>query len=57
VNHRRQRLGLPLKPSHSNYATGDARRIKGLHTQKARQTIGSAHYDEVVHRGNLVLIV
>jgi glutamate 5-kinase len=41
----------------TNYATHDARRIRGLHTQQARQALGSTLYDEVVHRDNLALIV
>jgi glutamate 5-kinase len=41
----------------TNYATRDALRIRGQHTHKARQTLGSTLYDEVVHRDNLVLIV
>jgi glutamate 5-kinase len=40
----------------TNYATPDARRIQGLRTQEARKALGSAMYDEVVHRDNLVLI-
>jgi glutamate 5-kinase len=40
----------------TNYATSDARRIRGLRTQQAREALGSALYDEVVHRDNLVLI-
>ncbi len=39
----------------TNYATTDARRIQGLRTQQARETLGSDLYDEVVHRDNLVL--
>jgi glutamate 5-kinase len=41
----------------TNYSTADARRIQGLRTHDARQALGSAVYDEVVHRDNLVLIV
>ena len=41
----------------TNYATSDARRIRGLRTQQAREALGSALYDEVVHRDNLVLIL
>jgi glutamate 5-kinase len=40
----------------TNYATTDAQRIRGLRTQEARQVLGSALYDEVVHRDNLALI-
>jgi glutamate 5-kinase len=41
----------------TNYATADAQLIRGLHTQEARRALGSALYDEIVHRDNLVLIV
>jgi len=41
----------------SNYATADARTIRGLHTDQARAALGSALYDEVIHRDNLVLIL
>ena len=41
----------------TNYSTPDARRIRGLRTQQARELLGSALYDEVVHRDNLVLIL
>ena len=39
----------------TNYTSPDARQILGLRTEQARKTIGSAHYDEVIHRDNLVL--
>src|SRR3954470_8628259 len=38
-----------------NYPSLDARQIRGLRTEQARQAIGSALYDEVIHRDNLVL--
>jgi len=41
----------------SNYATPDVRIIRGLHTHQARAALGSALYDEVIHRDNLVLIL
>jgi glutamate 5-kinase len=41
----------------TNYATPEAQRIRGLRTAQARQALGSAAYDEVVHRDNLALIV
>jgi glutamate 5-kinase len=40
----------------TNYPAADARRIRGLRTRQAREALGSALYDEVVHRDNLVLI-
>ena len=39
----------------TNYPSPDARQILGLRTDQARRTIGTAHYDEVIHRDNLVL--
>jgi glutamate 5-kinase len=39
----------------TNYPASDARRILGLRTEQARLAIGSALYDEVIHRDNLVL--
>lgn len=39
----------------TNYATADARQIRGLRTEQARRALGTALYDEVVHRDNLVL--
>ncbi len=41
----------------SNYGTADARAIQGQHTLKARKTLGTSLYDEVIHRDNLVLIL
>ena len=39
----------------SNYPATDARQIRGLRTDQARQAIGTAVYDEIIHRDNLVL--
>jgi glutamate 5-kinase len=39
----------------TNYATPDARQIRGLRTEQIRQALGGAPYAEVVHRDNLVL--
>jgi glutamate 5-kinase len=47
--------GLEFARGLTNYTTTDARRIQGLRTQQARETLGSDLYDEVVHRDNLVL--
>jgi glutamate 5-kinase len=41
----------------TNYASADARSIRGQHTLQARKTLGTALYDEVIHRDNLVLIL
>ncbi|MEA2630020.1 MAG: glutamate 5-kinase [Chloroflexota bacterium] len=40
----------------TNYATAEARQIRGLRTEQVRQALGATLYDEVVHRDNLVLI-
>jgi glutamate 5-kinase len=53
----RDATGQELGRGLSNYATTDARTIRGLHTDQARAALGSALYDEVVHRDNLVLIL
>jgi glutamate 5-kinase len=39
----------------TNYATAEARQIRGLRTDQARQVLGTTLYDEIVHRDNLVL--
>jgi glutamate 5-kinase len=49
--------GLEFARGLTNYATAEARRIQGLRTEQARQALGQALYDEVVHRDNLVLIL
>jgi glutamate 5-kinase len=38
-----------------NYHATDARQIVGLRSEQARRVVGSAYYDEVIHRDNLVL--
>jgi glutamate 5-kinase len=39
----------------TNYATPEARQIRGLRTEQAREALGAVPYVEVVHRDNLVL--
>jgi glutamate 5-kinase len=39
----------------TNYNTTDARQIRGLRTEQVRLALGTAPYDEVIHRDNLVL--
>ena len=39
----------------TNYATADAKLIRGMRTEQARKALGSTPYDEVVHKDNLVL--
>jgi glutamate 5-kinase len=41
----------------TNYSTPDAKAIRGLRTEQARKALGSALYDEVIHKDNLVLIL
>lgn len=53
----RDQAGCEFARGLTNYGTRDARCIRGLRTQQAREALGSALYDEVVHRDNLVLIV
>ena len=53
----RDRAGQEFARGLTNYATPDARTIRGLRTDQARKALGSALYDEVVHRDNLVLIL
>lgn len=47
--------GLEFARGLTNYPTPEARRIRGLRTDQVRKELGTAAYDEVVHRDNLVL--
>lgn len=40
----------------TNFATPEARQIRGLRTEQARQALGAVLDDEVVHKDNLVLL-
>ncbi len=53
----RDRSGCEFARGLTNYAAPDAKRIQGLRTVEARNALGVAAYDEVVHRDNLALIV
>jgi glutamate 5-kinase len=53
----RDRSGCEFARGLTNYARSDAERIRGLRTHEAREALGVAAYDEVVHRDNLALIV
>jgi glutamate 5-kinase len=53
----RDRTGCEFARGLTNYTSADAQCILGLHTHEARQALGVAAYDEVVHRDNLALIV
>ena len=39
-----------------NYNTQEAQRIIGKNTHEIEQVLGYHHYDEIIHRDNLVLI-
>jgi glutamate 5-kinase len=52
----RDRGGVEFARGLTNYATTEARLLRGLRTEQARATLGAAApYDEVIHRDNLVL--
>jgi glutamate 5-kinase len=53
----RDRSGCEFARGLTNYATGEANRIRGMRTQEARNALGLAAYDEVIHRDNLALIL
>ena len=38
-----------------NYKASDIRKLKGLKTSEIEKQLGQKHYDEVIHRDNLVL--
>jgi glutamate 5-kinase len=38
-----------------NYRSSDVERIKGLKTSQIEACLGSKHYDEIIHRNNMVL--
>jgi glutamate 5-kinase len=40
----------------SNYSSSDIEKIKGMHTKEIEHVLGRKEYDEVVYRGNLVLL-
>jgi glutamate 5-kinase len=40
-----------------NYSAADLDRLRGLRTEQIREALGTAPYEEVVHRDNLVVIV
>ena len=47
--------GKTIAQGLTNYATGDLDKIRGRKTSEIREMLGSAAYDEVVHRDNLVI--
>ena len=40
----------------SNYASGELTLIKGRHTSEIAAILGADHYDEVIHRDNLLVV-
>ncbi|MCS7168325.1 MAG: glutamate 5-kinase [Gemmatales bacterium] len=40
----------------TNYSANDLRRIAGLHTERIGEILGPDHYQEAIHRDNLVII-
>ncbi len=50
-------LGREFARGLSNYATTEARQIRGLRTEQARQVLGQTLYNEVIHKDNLVLTI
>ncbi len=47
-----EKIGIGLV----NYSASDVRLIKGLKTHQIKSCLGSKHYDEVIHRDNLVIL-
>jgi glutamate 5-kinase len=52
VNEKEKSLAVGLV----NYESTDLERIKGLKTTEIEKVLGYKHYDEVVHKDNLVLL-
>jgi glutamate 5-kinase len=48
--------GVPFARGLVNYGAADIRRLMGLKTSQIRKELGHKHYDEVIHRDNLVMI-
>ena len=47
--------GVEFARGLTNYSSADARQIRGLRSDQTRQALGTALYDEIVHRDNLAL--
>ncbi|RUL88366.1 glutamate 5-kinase [Tautonia sociabilis] len=52
----RDRSGAEFARGLSNYSWDEARRIRGLRTDQIAATLGTAPYDEVIHRDNLAVL-
>jgi len=48
---RNETIGIGLV----NYRSSDVELIKGLKTSQIEACLGSKHYDEIIHRNNMVL--
>jgi glutamate 5-kinase len=48
--------GVEIARGISNYSSTDIEKIKGLHSHEIEDVLGRKEYDEVVYRGNLVLL-
>ena len=47
--------GVPFARGLVNYNAADIRKLSGLKTNQIQQRLGYKHYDEVIHRDNLVV--
>ncbi len=47
--------GEPVAVGLTNYSAGDLRRVAGMHSRDVPGILGAHHYEEAVHRDNLVL--
>ncbi len=47
--------GVPFARGLVNYKSRDIRQLKGLRTNQIEKRLGHKHYDEVIHRDNLVI--
>ncbi|RZN39822.1 MAG: glutamate 5-kinase [Methanophagales archaeon ANME-1-THS] len=48
--------GVEFARGISNYSSSDIEKIKGMHSKEIEHVLGRKEYDEVVYRGNLVLL-
>jgi glutamate 5-kinase len=49
--------GVPFARGLVNYTASDIRKLMGVKTDQIEQRLGYKHYDEVIHRDNLVITV
>jgi glutamate 5-kinase len=49
--------GVPFARGLVNYTASDIRKLMGVKTSQIEQRLGYKHYDEVIHRNNLVIAV